>query len=194
MGLSVKNGTHYRTADLAALIRAGIREYGDDRRYTVRVVYTRGGGTSTSGYAYYNSGSITLRVPRYRTWNFPTSGKEQYSALPPETVRDLAKTLAHEIAHTNGVRHSEMDGALKRCCRGGTDDAPTPWADGMEIRAKDAKPASSMDARIAERAEKARASLDRWERKAKAAAKWAAKWRRKVAYYERRAAAKDGAS
>lgn len=192
MRLKLTNKTHYDSLDLRRLISAGLRALGDERRYFVSVVYG-GRGSSTSGYAYYNSGTIRLRVPRGYTVNDERKPRSVvYEALPLATVRDLAHTLAHEIAHTNGVRHSEMDAGLKRCHHGGTDDAPTPWADGLEIRAKAEKPKPEVDL-VSERARHAGEMLVRWERRVKAATTKMKSWRRKVAYYEKKAAAKGGA-
>lgn len=184
MKLRLTNATHFDTRDLRALVGAGLRALGDDRTYHVTVTYTRGGAAGfTSGYAYYGTGRIRLSVPK----------RDEGAVLAelPEPVRiDLARTLAHEIAHTNGVRHREMHGELKRCCRGGSDDVAVPWADGLPVRAKAPKPKA--DPLVAREA-KALAMLERWTRKARLAATKVRKYRKELERVQRRAAARGTA-
>lgn len=191
MRLRIKNATHYDRRDLYALIAAGLRALGDDRQYVVTVRYGRGSGLYSSGWAYYNSGTIRLCIPRGKR-DMATGRRVPYDEMPADAVTDMARTLAHEIAHTNGVSHAEMNCCHKREHNGGTDNAPVPWAEGLRVRAKAVEPAPIVliDSVVAERAAHAAAMLSTWERKVKAAKTRCAKWRRKVAYYERKAAAK----
>ena len=121
--VTVINHTKWNTRDLLGLCLAGIKAEGDQRHYNITVKLTRGGGAEyTTGYAYYHSGSITLRLPA------PEALKREYLResyfedgdgpacllfLPFGSVADLCHTLAHELLHTNGVTHREMGG----CCR-----------------------------------------------------------------------------
>lgn len=121
--VTVINHTKWNTRDLLGLCLAGIKAEGDQRHYRITIKLTRGGGAEyTTGYAYYHSGSITLRLPA------PEALKREYlresyfedgdgSAcllfLPFRALADLCHTFAHELLHTNGVTHREMGG----CCR-----------------------------------------------------------------------------
>lgn len=109
---------------------------------------------------------------------------------------DPAKTLIHEIAHTQGIRHGEMDRSLKRSHCGGTDNRPAPWAYDFQIRAKKAdlpkteeQRTERMKSLVATRQAKAEAALVRWERKLRFAKTKVAKYRRVVRGYIKRAEA-----
>lgn len=244
MQIKIVNRTHYRDDDLRAFITAGIRAEGDpERAYTVTIGRRRHGGRNASGYAYYHSGRLTVRLPvstverdgsawdaahvkrkelarRARKMrkdysneyvrdflerNRDRFGRDFTAAprlrvvtplpeVPPESVRDAAVTLVHELMHCRGLRHRDMPPGMKRC---GGHDYPTPWLPaGLRIRAKDAPAEVPREDRLAalkaRREEKARADLARWEKRLRLARTKVAKYRARVRGYERRAAAATG--
>jgi len=127
--------------------------------------------------------------------------------LPPPGIpidyRDLALTLEHEVLHLKGVQHKDMTND-QRYCRGPL----PPWANDWFVRTEnqgirlepESAPLSSeertkrRDELIDQRAAKARAKLEAYERKTKRIQALCKKWREKVRYYDRRMVAKKGGS
>lgn len=243
MRVSVKNETHYRSADLAALIRAVIKDgWGEEgKAYVARVCYTRG-GHSCSGYSYYNSRSFTIRLPRgepnweasfclsprrrgsrhrkdladhVREWRrrWPADREavreaieaykgslsqhpnkvRPYAEVPLSIREDFARVVAHEMEHCRGVRHDGMCDTFKRAgeARGG--GLPVPYAADLPIRAREGKAKPTLGERVEARSAKAAEALLAWQRRLKVAQTKVRKYRQKVAYYERRAAAQGQA-
>jgi hypothetical protein len=108
-------------------------------------------------------------------------------------MAEFARTFEHEVLHSKGARHGDMTAHQMAC------DLSLPdWAVGLEVRRRAPKPQPTREAklemRVAARAERARALLATYEAKQKRVAKLVTKWRTKVRYYDRRAAAKSGGS
>jgi hypothetical protein len=104
-------------------------------------------------------------------------------------LRSLARVFEHEVLHSKGVTHADMTEHQMQC------DLPLPgWAVGLEVRREPAAPRLTETERSAKRAQDreshCRAMLATYEQRQKRVAKLLAKWRARVRYYERRAAAK----
>lgn len=226
MTLRIDNRTNYRTEDLRVLIAEALERDGlGSKGVNVRVTRARG-DRGCSGYAWYHSRRMVLRVPEGQMvslgtakkrilvhgdddraldggdWDEDQSGwwieveqtnrkRVPWDVLPEKIRDDLARVTMHEAAHCRGVRHGDMARDLKRCHRGGTDDRDVSWASAFTIRRKEAKPPKAKPDLVAERAAHVAKQLARAERRLKLARTIAAKWRRKAAYYARRAAASE---
>lgn len=175
--MKIINKTKWSTRDLQAFFRRAAQEEMDPphfKRLRATIVYTRGGphrGYST-GYAYYNSATMTLRV----------------SAHQIDRV-DMAMIIAHEMAHCRGLHHRDMN--TPRYRRIGNWRERYAWADQLPLRdmtilkkkvrvvgaEADAVKLSAAQGKVAE-----------WDRKIKAASTRRHGWVRKVKYYERKLA------
>ena len=75
---------------------------------------------------------------------------------------NLAHTLAHEMAHTRGVRHSHMRGSRRYSYVDGWRDYYA-WAQAFPIERTAAKPKPTTDERRVQRLERAQRTLALWE-------------------------------
>ena len=171
--MKIKNETHWRTKDLRAFAtRVARLELKPDhaKRYTVHVNYG-GRGESCSGHAYCNSNACYVHV----------------SSVSIDRI-DFAYVLAHEMAHSRGLRHKDING-LSRYDRVGKYRERYAWADNLPLEKKIAKPkkttAEKADLKIVNCFEK----INTWGTKAKRANNAIRKWKRKLKYYEKRKAA-----
>jgi predicted SprT family Zn-dependent metalloprotease len=180
--MKIKNETHWETKHIRAFVSEVMkrspehlrRKYIDNKYRThldIRVVYNRQVTGSITGYAWYNSWSMTLRLP---------------SQAVDKT--DLALTIAHELAHTLGYKHRDMDNGLFRHV--GNWREIYAWAETMplEHKAKAVKPKGT-DLQL-QRYERTVASIERWSTKLKRAQSALRKLTTKRRYYERALAAK----
>lgn len=122
--MRIKNETHWNTQDLKPIILDAIRRSGaTPAGYRIDLVYGRQTGRykfSYTGYAYYDRKFIVLRLPP-RTWTEDTYDERGFingRTEPKENRFDpaaFARTLMHEIAHNQGVKHADMSESLLRC-------------------------------------------------------------------------------
>lgn len=113
------NKTRWSSADLEAIIkRVAVDELDPEhfRRLKVTVTYTRGTHNGSSGYAFYNSGLMRVRVSKIRV-----------------DLADFAMVVAHEMAHCRGVRHRQMNCRRYKRIAGYRDYYA--WATAMPMRA-----------------------------------------------------------
>jgi len=163
--MKIVNRTRYRTDHLRAFaLRVAQTELDSTVGFTMEVTYNRGGTrhTGTSGWAPYHGRKIRVMVP---------SGAVDRI--------DLAHTIAHEMAHTRGVRHAAMRGA-PRYRRVGTWRACYAWAEALPLDPTPAAPRLSPEARRAEKLATARTRLTAWEAQARHAERFRKKWARAV--------------
>jgi hypothetical protein len=191
--VKIVNKTHYETRDLGKVIRRACKAVGcKGKNLTVTVVYAHRHG--------YVTGRAQLGKVRYGKLY---EGTWMRLRLPFEPAKlrlaDLCWVAMHEAQHTIGVDHRGMSTAMMECH---TQPLPT-WAEGMQVRVKPepVKDPCSVEERqnlarsavqkaAAQREARARANLDKWLRAEKHAAVMRKKWAKKVAYYDRKAAAK----
>jgi len=182
----IANKTHWRTDQIAALIRRVARDELDpgqlkDARVTVR--YARGK----------RLGSCTYGTPRrphvFMTLCFPRKGNEcrlAWAGAPMPVL--FAKVIAHELAHARGLRHRWMN------------NNRYGWAEGWKERyayAKDfplePKPEPTKEEKLAKRRRgavtKAEAKVAEWERAGRLARTKLRKWNARLRAAQRRATA-----
>ena len=166
--MRIVNATAWRTDHLRAIIRRIASDELDAerrRRYVVKIGYNRGVGRGgySSGHAAYHGTVAHVNVP---------------SDVVDQV--DFAHTVAHEMAHSRGMRHAQMRVSRRysRNVEGWRDYYS--WAARLPIERKLVKAAPTHDDRRARRLAHAEAMLARWETKAKTASRRAARWRGRV--------------
>jgi len=118
--MKVINKTDYDTKSLSKFFRAGLKAMGAELDKTITVYYSKASAATLyelhRGYALY---------PEYEI-----QGTKIWMGVPKEKLdtAELARTFEHEVCHTLGLRHGEMDPAIRYC----NGPAPT-WAEGLEI-------------------------------------------------------------
>lgn len=169
MKVKVINRTKYHTKDLHDLFVAGLWEYGPQatqRDYQITVTYAR--KCRVTGYAYYPS-KIDPRRPGLIIMRLP---KPEYLKM-----KELAQVLIHEIGHTCGAHHRQMQHWWK---------ITTEFEIGRVIRVKEVttkkeKPIGDKLTHIDTHITKLRIKIKRLTTLLK-------KWERKHKYYEKKAA------
>ena len=162
------NKTHWRSDHIMAFVkRVAEAELDPPQRkgYVVEVGYTRRRGVLCTGYAYYHSKKIWVNVPS------------------DNILRDdLAHVIAHEMAHTRGMRHRAMRGSARYQRVPGYAQYYA-WANELpleQVQIERVPRAVRTAAKRDKKLEQAQAALARWERRAKLAATKLKVWRRKV--------------
>lgn len=162
--MKIDNVTHWRSDQIRALalkIAEAELDPGRVQGFTVRVRYgSRGAGVS--GHAWYHSRVCQVNV-----------GSDQIDVV------NLAQALAHEMAHTRGLKHAAMRGSVKYRYVPGWREYYA-WANDYPIEKRAAPVAPTLDEKRARRLKHAESMAATWERKAKLAAARAKRWRVKV--------------
>jgi hypothetical protein len=174
--MKIINRTHWRTDHLRAFVSRVAKDELDPAKRKVMKVYveyTRG-STGSSGCAPYNGNWLKVRL---------CSGA---GGRQPDKV-DLAGTLAHEMAHTRGMRHWQMQG--NRYSRGDAYRARYAWAQDLPLERKPVRRKAPVDVQ-AQRHKRVLESLKRWQTKLKRAETALKKLRTQERYYERALEAK----
>lgn len=171
MKITFRNRTHWRTDQLRAFVkrilpqeRAALCKRGAPP-LRVRVVWNRGGDryTGVSGYASYFSNSITIKLA--------SGGVDK---------TDLAHTIAHELAHTRGMKHPEMTGD-PLYTRSANWREIYAWAESLPLEKQQPKSKPAAEHKILHIQSMLIKAATR-ERRAKTIRQ---KWERKLRYYER---------
>jgi hypothetical protein len=170
MAMQIRNRTHWRTADLKAILSKVARQELNDtdrQRYQrkhlrVDIVYSRG---AHSGCAWLKSTRMRLRLP-----------KAFVNAV------EFAWLCEHELAHVRGQEHRQMAGDVMHFTERAR--ARYAWAASMPIRTVEVKRAvrPAPDAKLAH----AQRMLKVAETRRKRAVTLERKWVAKVRYYEKR--------
>lgn len=171
------NTTKYNTRDLRRLCMAGLAAAGADHRlYGVSCAPSQ---RHMRGRAACPGTWLRLMLPQ------PPQHMEALGLAKPLDVGVVARVLEHEIAHTLGVHHKDMDGAVKSCAVY-ADTAPVPaWAAGLTVRLRAWVPGPDKWARIKARRDHATKMAARWARKLKLAQRKAKVWAARVRQYAR---------
>lgn len=176
--MKIENRTHWSTEDLRAIIsRIADVELDPDaqRRLRLRIEYTRRKRAYSSGFAFYpHPDPVIAKQGRL----IAIVRISKHEALVDKV--DFAHVVAHEMAHTRGMRHRQMTGS-PRYTRVGDWRELYAWAEAMPITLAPVKakarpgPVEKLDA--------ARSMLAEWERKTAHARRFVRKWERKVRHY-----------
>lgn len=168
--MKIINKTHWRKDDLRAIFSRVAKEELEPaarKALQISVRYSRGGIT---GYAWYYSNRMVIRVGS--------------KSVDPQS---LAKVAAHEMAHTRGVRHKDMN-----CTRYGYVPGWREfyaWAKDMPIEKRAAKTAPSRDAKRLKKLDAAAVAVKNWTRKLKLAETKLKLWSRRLRALEKLARA-----
>ena len=187
--MKLLNHTAWRTDHLKAILnRVAQDELApvDRKCMTVTVQYRRSNAYHL-GCAFYGNKAVDRGAFRLASWNsrriwlyLERDGMEQ--------SRDqLAHTIAHEFAHTRGLRHRDMAGPRYNWEDGWKD--LYAWANDFPLEQKPAREKPSAEAVANLAMVHAGRQVERWLTKVKRAQTILKKWKRKATYYERRAAA-----
>jgi hypothetical protein len=168
--MQIVNKTHWRTGHLRAFIqRVALGEIEAPARKALQVTvkYNRQKDQgSCSGRASLTQPVITIMVP----------------SQVVDRV-DLAHTIAHELAHTRGMQHHQMN-RNPQYYRIGNWRERYAWAETMPLQRSTPKTRPKGDAQV-QRYHRALASEKRWQTKLKRAQTALKKLRAKLRYYER---------
>jgi hypothetical protein len=173
------NKTNLRSDQLNNFIReVAKKEMVDLKDGIFTIIYRRisSRGTYIGGYAYYGlPARVTIKVPK----NVPIDKVE------------LAYVIAHELCHTQGLKHKQMKNAIynRRYANKHKIDWKQHylWANDLplEIETKNSINAVPKNIIIQQKRDKCLKMMNKWNFKIKAASKAYIKWRRKTKYYER---------
>jgi hypothetical protein len=176
--MKIINKTNLNTKLLGAFIRrVAVHEQltqNDIDKFDVRIIYRRQSRhfekDHTGGYAWLRTWSFVLKVPKNIMPNKPA----------------MAKTIAHELAHCQGVRHgSAMNNPQYGWYTGWQEY--WKWAEELPLafNVPDEKPKLKGDALVLKKLEHCQAAIVKWERKARLAKTKQHKWVAKAKYYEK---------
>jgi len=185
--VTIRNNTHYRTADIKALVVACAKDVGRDRVYAI-IGYTKPGkcyglhknGQSwlyVTGFGWFNSPTIQINVPKYlydsKKDYHETKHGDLIQVFPMFLIERFAQVVVHEIHHNMNLRHKDMLPSK---------ELDVSYTNGMRIRAKHVKPKKDIKVR---RYEHAMEMMEKHEKKLKRERNLVKKWKTKVRYYER---------
>lgn len=186
--MKLVNETMFSSEDLRAFFTAGLKAGGAELDKTIMVSYSRRDrvhGRAQIGRDGAQGRWIKMWIPK---------GAGQ-AAMFDELKRSLAFVFEHEVAHSLGVEHADMDEAVRRChgnipLEAFAKLAMPGWSVALSIRVLPPKTVKLTAAeRASMRADHARRMMEKWERKLKLAAGKVKKYRRTVRYYEKKGAA-----
>jgi hypothetical protein len=181
MRISISNKTDWQTGHLRAFVRRTIAFALPNEQFPahlkISVVHTR--WHTTSGWAYYptasRAGVVRLRVSKNET---------------PHLKRHLALLIAHELAHSCGYRHAQINGSPLYNWKGDWLDRYA-WADDLPLEKTPPKPPKQKPTPEAKLQKKA-AYVDRKVRelatKMKRTQTILKKWQKKQKYYAKKIA------
>lgn len=183
MRIELTNKTHYRDDHIRAFLKRSIPEERPDLckhgapALRVTIVYTRPGGRTgehargCSGCARVKSNWMKVRLPKNHE---------------PDRI-DFAHVIAHELAHTRGMRGEYIMRHSARYGRVGTWRTIYAWAETLplERKAKATPKVIPIDSKLTHAERMLKAALTR-EKRATTIRK---KWQRKVLYYSNKVAA-----
>jgi hypothetical protein len=159
--MRIDNATHWRSDQIRALaLKVAETELdpGRVKGFTVRVRYGHR-GPSTSGHAMYHSRSCQVNV-----------GSDQIDVV------NMAHTLAHEMAHTRGLRHRAMRGSIRYRYVTGWREFYA-WAKEFPIEQRAEPVTPTVVEKRERRVQHAERMAVTWERKARLATARAKRWR-----------------
>lgn len=170
--MKIGNKTDYSTRHLRKIFLACEKNEGTNPKHReVKVIYTRGG--ATSGYAWYNSNSVVIKLPR---------PKKRYNNLA--SIHRVAKVYIHEVGHNSNLRHKEM-------IRWWDIEIDFLEEGRVEFKSVTLKPKKEAVKKIkkstvVKNEEKVRKKLTEWEKKLSRSKTFVKKYQKKVKYYDKK--------
>lgn len=182
--MKTKNKTAYDTRYLRKLfmacekqIRYVYMSYADKSIYAFHenrhVTIQHSKNRRVGGYAYYNSGTIVMKIPPPVGTYYGNTRENAVSA------RHVAQVYLHEIGHNLGLKHKQQISSHKLNADFWPDET-------LPLKQIKTKPKRNV---VDERAKKAHLKLVEWQKKLNKAKTFVKKYRRKVKYYEKKKAA-----
>lgn len=129
----------------------------DPKHRNVKVIYGRRG---VSGYAWYNSNSVVIKLLK--------NGSEQVN------IHRVAQVYIHEVGHNLNLRHADMVKSW---------DIDVGFLEEGKVEVKTQKPKTSA---ADKNEEKARKKLAEWEKKMSRAKNLVKKYQKKIKYYDKK--------
>ena len=183
--MRLTNRTNLNTKQLKAFIRAvAVREQltpAEIKRFKVTVKYRKRshcrGDNAPGGYAWLN------------TWTFVIKPVKDVMPGKPE----LAKVIAHELAHCQGVKHgSAMRNNLYGWKEGWRENYL--WAEQLPLSFNEPAGKPTRCEKISSQVEHCENMVEQWKRRVKLAKTKENFWQRKLRYYNKRQASATAAS
>ena len=179
--MRIINSTHWRTDQIAALIRRVAQDEldaGQLKHARVYVKYRR-----QNEYISGNCTYGTMRHPRvYMTLFLPRTG-----SVP---LPHMAHTIAHELAHAKGLKHRDMNKTNRYGWVKGWEERYA-YANEFPIEAKPVKAKPTLDDKRQKALKQAQQKIAEWTTKHKRAATTLKKWQKQAKAIERRLAKAD---
>jgi len=177
--MKVINKTDYDTRYLRSLFIKCEKHEGTNHKYrNVKVIYAH--TYWVGGYAWYNSRSVVMKLPKRRTIKMTNYHPGDKKIEVGVSNQRIAQTYIHEVGHNLGLHHKDMP-------RSSTIDVS--WLPDEFIPLKKSKAAKPKPNIVEVRAIKAQKKFDEWSKKLARAKTFVKKYRAKVKYYERKTAA-----
>ena len=177
--MKIINKTNLQTEHFNRIIReVAKREMVDLKDAKFTIIYRRisHNGAYIGGYAYYGMPPrVTLKIPK---------------DIPVDKV-ELAYVIAHELCHSQGLRHKQMKNAVysrRYANKRGLDwKQYYQWANELTIEKKAVAVHTnpSKEQIVLGKREKCQRAMYKWEKRVKTSQKHYLKWRRKYMYYEK---------
>lgn len=163
--MEIYNETNYSTRYLRKLFIACEKYEGSDHK--TRIVQIKRAKCRVSGYAWYNSNELVLRLPK----------RDSRDDGGEVMAHKVAQIYIHELGHNHNLRHKEMSKWWEWPISFWPQE-PLPFK-----QMKEEKPKKSV---TEIREAKAIKKLEEWEKKMKKAKTFVQKYKKKVKYYENR--------
>lgn len=159
--MKISNKTGYSTRHLRKIFLACEKNEGTDHGHrNVEVIYGR--KKSVSGYAWYNSNKVVMKLPKPE---FLTK------------IHQLAQVYIHEVGHNLNLRHREM---MKWW------NIPVEFLEEGNLEVKTQKTQKTKKSVVEINEEKARKKLAEWGKKLNRAKTFVKKYQKKVTYYDKK--------
>jgi len=167
--MKITNKTDYSTRQLRKIFMACEKNEGTNpKNRNIEVIYGRSKGVR--GYAWYNSNSVVIKLPKMKKDNSNQAN-----------IHQLARVYIHEVGHNLNLRHKEM---MKWWLM------PVDFLEEGKVEFKSValgpKKEIVKKSAVKTREEKAKKKLAEWEKKFNRAKTFVAKYKKKVKYYNKK--------